>query len=152
MNERKNLVVGLVHDCARFAFEQNLVLQSVKFWDKLVIRQIEGHVWNAGLVRGDLPSDIHPEISWCDDLLWFGGYGNNQYFYDEYDDFIDDPEIGSFLSDDPQDPLKAIIAHEIAHCIQFWNHKVSHRGGWPADHGQEWQDIYKVLRVNWVGR
>lgn len=69
--------------------------------------------------------------------------------YVEYGHINNDPEIGAFVSDNPEDHVRALVAHELAHAVHWWEMEQ----GKPADrteHGPAWQAIYRTLRREWV--
>ena len=67
----------------------------------------------------------------------------------EYSHIFDDPEIGAFISDQSDDHIRSIVAHELAHAVHHWDRK--HGGGLKGKpHGEAWRSIYRALRVNWV--
>lgn len=71
--------------------------------------------------------------------------------FSEYKMFADDPTIGAFQSDDWRDAVKALVAHEVAHAIQYWifAHKPGGRHrriDYKTAHGQGFRMIYALLR------
>lgn len=86
------------------------------------------------------------------DKVWSKAFEHahrNEWFHVEYARIIDDPDIGSFVSDDWRDHVKAVIAHELAHAIAYWN-KREIKGRDIKPHGSEWRKIYRHLRKELV--
>jgi len=61
----------------------------------------------------------------------------------EYASFADDPEIGWFMADDIEDHCFAMVMHEVAHAIDWWNNP-SNEGH--HAHGSDWRVLYRALR------
>lgn len=58
-----------------------------------------------------------------------------------------DHEIGNFVSDSLDDVVKAMVCHELAHVIDYWNwHKGGRKDRRPVPHGSDWRFIYRQLR------
>lgn len=57
----------------------------------------------------------------------------------EYRAIADDPEIGSFRSNQTEQHIAAVVAHEIAHAADYWD-------GDRTGHGSEWRYRYRILR------
>ncbi len=70
------------------------------------------------------------------------------YRFYEYPSYDNDPIIGGFYSKNPIDKLKAVLAHETAHAIQFYWYKQS--GTRDKPHGEVFKNYYKMLRTNFV--
>lgn len=81
--------------------------------------------------------------------------GQAQTVYNEYKRFASDPVIGSFNATNWEMALAALIAHEIAHCVQFTvkDPEVLKELGEPTKgHGDFWRKIYAILRQEFVNR
>lgn len=66
------------------------------------------------------------------------------YTHREYAGWYDDPEIGNFYSEDFVEVWLVLIAHEVAHLI---NYSVNTNSKWSGDgHGDVWKETYRVLR------
>jgi len=72
----------------------------------------------------------------------------NKWSFLEYEHIEDDPVIGGFISDNPSAHLFSIIAHEVAHCVDWWNAG----SGFNRDdeHGLVWQDYYRKLKQHLI--
>ena len=81
--------------------------------------------------------------------------------YPEYDHIANDPVIGSIESADWRKYTAALLAHEVAHAIQYGSQEsvTSHYSGKYTSsyvskdgfcHGPLWQSIYRFLRENFV--
>lgn len=70
------------------------------------------------------------------------------YKFSEYPSFDSDPHIGGFYSTRPEDKLEAIIVHEIAHAVQFFEYKKLNTRCKP--HGPVFKKYYKMLRQHFV--
>lgn len=71
----------------------------------------------------------------------------------EYESFAKDPTIGTFCGNSWEKALNALLAHEIAHAIQYSikdNEIIEMLGGYSIGHGVFWKNIYTLLRVNFV--
>ena len=75
--------------------------------------------------------------------------------FSEYKRFASDPVIGDFEGTAWENALTCLIAHEIAHCVQYTVSDADvmkelgpRRGG----HGQFWRNIYAILREHFVNR
>lgn len=76
----------------------------------------------------------------------------------EYQDYADNQHIGAFKSNDWKTCARALIAHELAHCVQFTlpNESLSSEsafhglGPYSSGHGEFFRKIYSVLRRNFV--
>ena len=69
----------------------------------------------------------------------------------EYTHIHTDPVIGGFSSNNAYYHGLAIICHEVAHAVQFWNYEVEcefkgERTKPPISHGEEFKRIYRYLR------
>lgn len=75
---------------------------------------------------------------------------NKQYRYREYPSFDADRYIGGFVSERGYDQLEAIILHEIAHAIQFFELKKMNTKCTP--HGPVFKHYYKLLREEFLNK
>lgn len=74
---------------------------------------------------------------------------NNEWMFIEYSHIHKDHDIGSFISDNPLDHVRAVVAHEIAHAIHWWHiNECGHKRTRP--HGGDWRFLYRALRREWV--
>jgi len=67
----------------------------------------------------------------------------------EYKSFDADPVIGGFYSDNVEDRLIMVIAHEMAHAIQRW-HEYYCQIPYSKPHGVEFKKYYAILRQVYV--
>lgn len=74
-----------------------------------------------------------------------GGY---IYKFNEYPSFDADKHIGGFYATDPYLKLRAILAHEVAHAVQFHSYKVMSSRCKP--HGPVFKSYYTMLRDRFV--
>jgi hypothetical protein len=70
------------------------------------------------------------------------------YRFREYPSFDADKVIGGFYSKRPYDKLEAIIAHEVAHAIQFFAYKKLNTRCKP--HGAMFKQYYGMLRTDFL--
>lgn len=80
---------------------------------------------------------------------------NAETVFSEYKRFEKDPVIGTFEGANWQMALACLIAHEIAHCVQYTVHDtdiVKGLGGHKRGHGQFWQNIYTIFRKEFVNQ
>lgn len=70
------------------------------------------------------------------------------YRFREYASYDSDKVIGGFYSKRPYDKLEAIIAHEVAHAIQFFAYKKLDIRCKP--HGPIFKKYYAMLRVQFI--
>jgi len=75
-------------------------------------------------------------------------YGDPQRFY-EYKSFDADKFIGGFYTNNMEHPLLAVVAHEVAHAIQFWLRYYNSTPR-PKPHGKEFKKHYAKLRAVFV--
>lgn len=73
---------------------------------------------------------------------------NEIYRFHEYPSYDADKTIGGFYSRRPYDKLEAIIAHEIAHAVQFFAYKKLNTRCKP--HGAMFKDYYSKLRIQFI--
>jgi hypothetical protein len=76
--------------------------------------------------------------------------GNEIYRFYEYPSFDADKYIGGFYSTDYTHKLHAIIAHEVAHAVQFFEYKKLNTRDKP--HGVVFKKYYKILREEFVNK
>lgn len=74
-------------------------------------------------------------------------YGTTFRFH-EYPSFDADPYIGGFYTQNPYDKLDAILAHEVAHAVQFFSY--AKMGTRCKPHGPVFKQYYKLLRQEFV--
>jgi len=70
------------------------------------------------------------------------------YRFREYASFDGDKIIGGFYSKRAYDKLEAIIAHEVAHAIQFFAYKKLNTRCKP--HGPMFKQYYAMLRIEFI--
>jgi hypothetical protein len=70
------------------------------------------------------------------------------YKFNEYPSFDKDKQIGGFYSTDPHHKLEAILAHEVAHAVQFLAYKKLNTKCKP--HGPMFKNYYAMLREEFV--
>ena len=75
-------------------------------------------------------------------------YGDPVRHY-EYKSFDEDKFIGGFYTNNMEHPLLAVIAHEVAHAIQFWLWLYNDTAYGKA-HGKEFKKHYAKLRAVFV--
>jgi hypothetical protein len=80
----------------------------------------------------------------------------------EYSSYSSHPVIGSFLTTDWKLAVEALIAHELAHLVQYalkrdTGHQLHRGGGFyeglgqsATGHGDFFQNIYKIFRGQWI--
>lgn len=72
------------------------------------------------------------------------------YQFKEYPSFDADRYIGGFFSTDPHHKLEAILAHEVAHAVQFFSYTKT--GTKCKPHGPVFKHYYKLLRQEFVNK
>ena len=78
---------------------------------------------------------------------------HGKYWFVEYSNIANKPEIGGYVAKDNQHILLGVVAHEVAHAVQHWNWRngVQHKPGYHGKpHGLYWQEIYAQLRRKFV--
>ena len=73
----------------------------------------------------------------------------SEWLFVEYSHIHNDPQIGGFISDDPEHHVRATVAHELAHTVHWWNIHMEQETD-KVNHGAAWQAIYRALRTEWV--
>jgi hypothetical protein len=73
---------------------------------------------------------------------------HNIYRFYEYPAYDSDATIGGFYSTQYEHKLKAIIAHEVAHAVQFLEYKKTNTRCKP--HGTIFKKYYKLFRTTFV--
>lgn len=68
--------------------------------------------------------------------------------FHEYPSFDADKYIGGFYTKNPYDKLDAILAHEVAHAVQFFSYTKT--GTKCKPHGPVFKHYYKLLRQEFV--
>ena len=106
--------------------------------------------------------------------------GAESFYLKEYDHYTHDTEIGSFATKNPDDYIRAVVAHEVAHAVHYtihacqttWDGRNLLDGKWNNgynfppmktdvmnyvdfkwaldDHGKCFQYLYRELRVKYV--
>lgn len=66
----------------------------------------------------------------------------------EYSSYDKDPIIGGFYSLNYADKIKATVAHEVAHAIQYFDYKKNNYRDTP--HGAVFKNYYKMLRKEFI--
>lgn len=70
------------------------------------------------------------------------------YRFYEYPSFDSDHVIGGFYSTNPYHKLEAVIAHEVAHAVQFYSYTKT--GTRCKPHGTVFKQYYSMLRKQFV--
>jgi hypothetical protein len=106
--------------------------------------------------RGGLGRDMKPYISLALNTYRWGADFANQTF-EEYKSFAWDRVIGSLRNVTKRTCVRAIVAHELAHAVQFTlmfkmatASEYAHGGVNDRGHGVLWKEIYRDLRINFV--
>ena len=73
----------------------------------------------------------------------------DRWLFVEYTHIHQSSDIGGFISDNPLDHIRALIAHELAHAVHWWNIETLSEED-TKSHGTAWQAIYRALRSTWV--
>lgn len=81
-------------------------------------------------------------------MNWFPKSFNGVGRFYEYKSFDANPTIGGFFYDDPVLKLKAIIVHEMAHTIQFFQYTKT--GVRCKPHGPVFKKYYSELREEFI--
>ena len=74
----------------------------------------------------------------------------------EYASIARDSDIGDLVGEltDKRAPVAAILCHEIAHAIDHTNRYIvidnRDMGSYERGHGKRWQEIYRLLRTNYL--
>jgi hypothetical protein len=72
-------------------------------------------------------------------------------FHREYDAYADCKLIGSYNCDDPKMVLLGIVAHEVAHHVQYRYAKSTRfKKTWRKPHGDCFRTLYRYLRVKFI--
>ena len=129
----------------RFVLQVEKWVQETVFSDFKVTAKFD---WNPSRrsSRGGIYKD-GPGIN----MAMYWAMPNNKgttYKFNEYSSFDADPHIGGFYSTRPEDKLEAILAHEIAHAVQFFAYKKLNIKCKP--HGPVFKKYYKMLRQQFV--
>jgi hypothetical protein len=77
-----------------------------------------------------------------------GCYAGGMTWFSEYATIADDPTIGARTFDTPEQALFALVAHEIAHHVQYCYGPYTRwlKRKFRKPHGEGWQAIYRILR------
>lgn len=70
------------------------------------------------------------------------------YRFYEYRSYDADSTIGGFYSKNPNDKLRAVICHEVAHALQYFQYSVTRIKCKP--HGPVFKHYYKALRTEFI--
>jgi predicted SprT family Zn-dependent metalloprotease len=75
-------------------------------------------------------------------------YRAGNLYFTEYATVRDDPTIGARLFSTPEGALAALVAHEVAHHVQYRYGPVTRwlKKKYRKPHGEGWQAIYRILR------
>lgn len=114
--------------CAKY-LEKNTMVKKPKTFTKellVTVKQINGS-W-GGVRRQGEPFITIPAL-----------YEEAKGKFHEYARIRKIKGIGEFHSDDTNDHIHAVVAHEIAHAVDYWN-------GVESAHGSEWRVVYRALR------
>lgn len=86
--------------------------------------------------------------------------GQESYKFHEYARIRNDKVIGEINECDYITQVRAVVAHEVAHWFHhnlmqeqggiMWHRTKQYRTGYNAPHGQHWQEIYAILRKEFV--
>lgn len=76
---------------------------------------------------------------------------DNIYRWYEYKSFDDDSVIGGFYSDNLIHRFRGVVAHEMAHAIQYW-HQWYNKTPRVKPHGDEFKIYYRLLREEFVNK
>ena len=68
-----------------------------------------------------------------------------KWYHTEYSRIHMDPEIGAFVSNNPEDHVLATVCHEFAHVVAYWRMYTEHLSR-PMPHGAKWRSYYRELR------
>lgn len=163
--DHANQAVRVMSDWAREAFTLGQLPIKIRILDRKL-----NYYGQAGTRRDKQERFTHFEMSLCS----FQFLRYPQVAVSEYASFNDSKVIGGFLSDDWRLGLDTLIAHEMAHIIQFavkmsaFDHKavgqehplVSHWNGatpvfgrmgpYEGHHGMFFQHIYKRVREQFI--
>jgi len=82
------------------------------------------------------------------------------YWMNEYARIRKDPVIGEIKHCDYKTQIRGVVAHEVAHWFHhnlmkeqggiLWHRTSQYRSGYNAPHGKHWQEIYAILRKEFV--
>lgn len=105
--------------------------------------------WSARRVahRGGINKNQQPTISMAMKLFYLKPHYEINRLW-EYPSFDSDPYIGGFYYDKREHLIKAFVAHELAHAVQFFSNRKSNKR--IAPHGREFKRHYKELREEFV--
>lgn len=86
--------------------------------------------------------------------LVLGRYlGGVETTFTEYKRFENDPVIGTFRGERWENALACLIAHELAHAVQYTitdSKIIEELGGRKRGHGAFWQNIYAIFRKRFI--
>ena len=145
LNNQKK-VEGMVKLCIRLLkkkeYEMEMDSNSISFAiDRLIVIDdaTKRSCANAGVI-----------------LINVGAWWRKKGIHPEYKRFEKDPVIGTLRGIDPDHALMALVAHEVAHHVQFKyapkvNRSCKNRFvDWQKPHGDTFQTIYRHLRRDLV--
>ena len=167
MNQRKQQVAQLFAEGIEEIKRLHLVKGAPEFFEKLELRTGCTTGAYGGISDKDIPyiyigtrgdgfdkeTDFrrHGERNWRE-KCWkraavLAREGKWQYV--EYSHINNSEEIGAFISDDSDDHVRALVAHELAHAIHWWEVSQGLETNL-VEHGPAWVGIYRVMRKHWV--
>lgn len=132
----KQHIRQLINECIESAVELKLIRRPKSFQRVLAIRFHNGCISRGGgneLKAARLAFAMNGE-----------DFKSDARIFREYKRHNKSKFIGGFTTNNSLDCRKALIAHELAHAIQFWN------GNPGKAHGKEWRKIYHAIREHWV--
>lgn len=137
-------IIQMAHDVIEDAGELGILKAPLLFRGRLSIKKGRGEgSWGGIKRRGNTQV---PALSFASGWVAFKNKS-----LEEYASIRKDPVIGDYFPEDSYKATKALVCHEVAHAIQYWNW---HRGGEkkaerPKPHGHEWRVIYRALRSHY---
>jgi len=134
--EFQSAVQKCTDKCTRFLIKNNMVKSP-----KLFKKYFKAETKNIRGCWGGLSKERHPRITISTKYMEATGT------FTEYKHIAGSDFIGSFYSDNNDDHLMAIVAHEIAHAVIHWNGLRTYFRDDGKAHGAEWQKVYKELRI-----
>lgn len=94
--------------------------------------------------KNKIPNNIKTIVDFYD------RHGPEVRIFFEYKEFSNDPTIGNYVFTDLDKGVQCILAHEMAHCLQFWNREEGFMdsGATTQGHNDIWKKYYRILRNN----
>lgn len=132
----KTYMNALTNQCIEIATDLGLIKYAKRFDSKLTVTFTNCRHIHAGGYHLK-----HANITYGLKSTWLEG---NINYFQEYKRHAKSLHIGSFVSESPTLIHKAVVCHEMAHAIQFWN------GSPGKPHGSRWRILYRALRDEWV--